>query len=306
MGGYYETSNPRRPTVDMDFGIADLDFQQAFKTFNTVKKLAPAAENIFGTFSATFKLKSDLDQHMQPIYANLFADGMMSIPAAEIKNIKALDQIADLVKKPEYKNLGFYKTKIAFKVENGRVSTKPFDVKMGGQVLTLSGSTGLDQSIDYTGTALIPKKDLGGADAAINGALAELNKAAGSNIKSSETLPVQIGIGGTFSNPKITTNFTDLAKGEANSIKDQALEEAKRKQKEMTDKAKAEMDKAAAEAKAKVSAEADKIKRETEAKAKAEADRLKAEAEAKVKAESNKIKNQAKDSVRNKLKGLLK
>ncbi len=305
MTGYYETKNPKKPSVDMDFSLSNLDFKKAFQTFNTVKKLAPAAENIFGTFSTTFKMKSTLDEHMQPNCNTLFAEGMMTIPSAEIKGIKVLDQITDLIKKPEYKKLGFYNAKIAYKVENGRINTKPFDVKFGPQMMNLSGSTGLDQTIDYVGKVNIPRKDLGAADDAITNALLELNKAAGTSIKASETLPIQIGIGGTFASPKITTNFADLAKGEANSIKDQALEEAKRKQKELTYKAKAELDKATEEAKVKIAAEADRVKKETEAKAEAEADRLKKEADAKIKAEANKMKNKAADEAKKKLKGFL-
>jgi len=305
MTGVYETKNPKKPTVDMDFALTNLDFQKAFKTFNTVKKLAPAAEHIFGTFSTTFKMKSTLDEHMQPIYPSLFAEGVMSIPSAEIKDIKVLDEITDLIKKPEYKKLGFYNAKIAYKVENGRVNTQPFDVKVGPQVMKLSGSTGLDQTIDYIGKINIPRKDLGTADKAVTDALFELNKAAGTTIKASETLPIQIGIGGTFTAPKITTNFADLAKNEASSIKDQALEEAKRKQKELTDKAKAELNKATEDAKAKITAEADRVRKETEAKAKAEADRLKKEADAKVKSETDKAKTKATDEAKKKLKGFL-
>jgi len=38
MDGYYETTNPKKPTVEMAFGIKNLDIPTAFKTFNTVQK----------------------------------------------------------------------------------------------------------------------------------------------------------------------------------------------------------------------------------------------------------------------------
>jgi hypothetical protein len=309
MKGFYETKNVKRPSVDIDFGIANLDIQEAFKTFNTVKKLAPAAEHVFGKFSTTFKMKTDLTEHMQPIYSTLFAEGLLSVPSAEIKGIAMVDKIADVINKPEYKKVGLYQSKIAYTVENGRVHTKPFDVKMGPQVMSLSGSTGLDQTIEYTGLINVPKKDLGGADKAMTDALTELNKKAGTSIKASETLPLKLGIGGTFTSPKITTNLADLAKSEANSIKDQALEAAKKKQQELTNQAKAELDKAQKDAEAKIKAESDKLRKEGEekaAKAKAEAERLKKEAEAKAKAESDKLKKQAEEEAKKKLKGLLK
>ncbi|MDZ4668334.1 MAG: AsmA-like C-terminal region-containing protein [bacterium] len=306
MKGFYETKNVKKPTVDIDFGITNLNIQEAFKTFNTVKKLAPAAEHVFGTFSTTFKMKTDLTENMQPIYSTLFAEGLLLVPSAEIKGITTIDKITDLIKKPEYKQVGLSNAKIAYKVENGRIFTQPFDVKVGRQVMSLSGSTGLDQSIDYTGLINVPRKDLGTADKAMTDALAELNKKAGTSLKMNETLPLKLGVGGTFTSPVITTNLTDLAKSEVTSITDQALNAAKQKKDELTNQAKAELDKAQKEAEAKIKAESDRIKKEAEAKAKSEANRLKMEAEAKAKAESDKLKKQAEDEAKKRLKGLLK
>jgi hypothetical protein len=306
MKGFYETKNVKKPSVEIDFGIKNLNIQEAFKTFNTVKKLAPAAEHVFGTFSTTFKMKTDLSENMQPIYNSLFAEGLLLVPSAEIKGIATIDKITDLINKPEYKQVGLTNAKIAYKVENGRIYTKPFDVKVGPQVMSLSGSTGIDQSIDYAGLVNVPRKDLGAADKAMTEALAELNKKAGTTIKMNETLPLKLGVGGTFTSPVITTNLADLAKSEANSIKDQALNAAKQKKEELSNQAKAELEKAQKEAEAKIKAESARLKNEAEAKAKSEAARIKAEAEAKAKAETDKIKKQAEEEAKKKLKGLLK
>ena len=43
-----------------------------------------------------------------------------------------------------------------FTIKDGRVETKPFDIKMGDYTLNLSGSTGLDQTIDYSGKVKLP------------------------------------------------------------------------------------------------------------------------------------------------------
>ena len=43
-----------------------------------------------------------------------------------------------------------------FIIKDGRVETKPFDIQMGDYNLNLSGSTGLDQTIDYTGKIKLP------------------------------------------------------------------------------------------------------------------------------------------------------
>jgi hypothetical protein len=169
-------------------------------------------------------------------------------------------------------------------------------VKVGGQNLTLSGSSGLDQTLNYNGTIAIPRKDLGNANAAVDGVLAQLNIKGGSNIKLNEILNIGMVLGGTFTKPTISTNLADIAKNEANSLKNQVADEINKKKKELEDKAKAEAER--------LKAEAEKLKKETETKVKAEADRLKKEAEAKAKSEAEKAKNKLEEEAKKKLKGL--
>jgi AsmA-like C-terminal region len=193
--------------------------------------------------------------------------------------------------------------KIQFKVEKGRVSTKPFDMMVAGQKLTLFGSTGLDQTIDYTGLVVIPRAALGTANGALNGLLAQANAKAGTNVKLSEMINVNLGLGGTFSSPTVTTNLGDLAKKEAGSVKDQLMGEADKKRKELEAKAKAEAERLKKEAEAQVNATKAKAQAEAD-KVKAEAERLKKEAEAKAQAEKEKAKKQAEEEAKKKLKGL--
>lgn len=302
MDGYYETTNPVKPTVAMDFGISNLDIQKAFATFNTVKKIAPIAENMKGSFSTTLNMTTQLDQHLNPVYPTLFANGTLNIPNAEISDVKAFNKIADALKNDKYRKLAINNVKLDYKVENGRIYTQPFDVKVAGQKMNLSGSTGLDQTIDYKGLVAIPRKDLGAVNSAMESALKSLNTKAGTNINLNEMIDVQLGLGGTFSDPKITTNLADIAKKQANSLKDQAKEELDRQKKMLEDKAKAEADRIKKEAEAKAKAEIDKAKQ----KAQEEADRIKKEAEDKAKAEADKAKKKAEEEAKKKLKGIFK
>ncbi len=313
LDGFYETKNPMVPTTKIDFSIQNLDVQAAYKTFNTVKKLAPAAENISGKISTVFSMNTALTSTMQPDLNTLIAEGYLSIPQASIGNISALNKVAEVLAKPEYKQVSVTNAKINWKVLNGRVYTEPFNVKMGTQNIELSGSTGLDQTIAYNGIINIPRKDLGAADAAVDAAIKQFNSALGSDLKLNETLPLVLNIGGTFTKPEVKTNLKELLSNQAGSVKDKALEEAKKKAKELEakaredaaklrkeaeDKAKAETQKLKSEAEAKVNAEKEKLKKEAEAKKK--------EAEAKAKAEADKAKKQAEDEAKKKLKGLLK
>jgi hypothetical protein len=290
IDGFYETTNPKKPSVDMTFGIKNLDIQKAFVTFNTIKKIAPIAEKMKGNFSTSvFKFTTVLDSKMKPVYESLYAAGDLQITDATVTNIDAFNKVADAFKRDEWKKVDFKNVLVKYEVKGGRVYTKPFNVKVGGQNLTLSGSTGLDQTINYTGTVALPRKDLGGANSAVDGVLAQLNQKGGTNIKLNEIINIGLALGGTFTKPTVNTNLADIAKSEASSLKNQLADEVNKKKKELEDQAKAEIE---------------KQKKELEAKARAEADRLKKEAEAKIKAEADKAKNRLEEEAKKKLKGL--
>jgi F0F1-type ATP synthase membrane subunit b/b' len=312
MNGVYETSNPLKPSMEFDFGITGMSFKNAFKTFNTVQKIAPVAEKMNGNFSTTFKLKSQLDQALNPIYDSLFAEGTVTIPQAGLENIALFSKAAEVLQYPALNNPSLSNVAIQFKVENGRVYTKPFTVMVGQQQLVLEGSSGLDQSLKYLGKINFPRSAAGKGNNAIDQLLTEANQKAGTNVQLSNTIPVQLGIGGTFTKPTITTNLADLIKNEAGSLQNQLAAEANRKKAELEAKARAEIERVRKEQEArakaeldKAKAEADRLKKEAETKAKAEADRLKKEAEAKAKAEQERLKKQAEEEAKKKLKGLL-
>ncbi len=290
MDGYYETTNPKKPTVEMAFGIKNLDIPTAFKTFNTVQKIAPIAEKMTGIFNTSIsKFTTELDSKMMPIYEKTYIAGDLQLNNASVTNIEAFNKVADVFKRDEWKKAEFKNVAIKYEVVGGRVNTKPFNVKLGGQTLNLSGSTGLDQTIAYLGTIAIPRKDLGSANSALDGVLAQLNQKSGTNIKLNEMVNIGLKLGGTFTKPTVTTNLADIVKNEASSLKNQLSDELNKKKKELEEQAKAEIE---------------KQKKELETKAKAEADRLKKEAEAKAKAEVDKAKNKLEEEAKKKLKGL--
>ena len=309
MDGFYETTSPNKPTIKINFEITNLDIQKAFKTFNTIKKLAPIAENIFGTFSTNLSLTTTLDNHLKTNYTTLFANGNLTIPNAEIKDVKLFNKIADVLKNDKYKSVGLRNVSIAYKVENGRIYTEPFDVNLAGKIMNLSGSTGLDQTLDYKGLVDLKRSELGAVNTALETTLASLNDKASSSIKMDENINVALGIRGTFSAPKITTNLSNIGMQQANSLKKQATEELNKQRKLLEDKALAEA--------AKAKAEADRLKKESLAKlkfesdnakqkAQAEAIRLKKEAEDKAAEEKERFKKQAEQEAKKKLQGIFK
>ncbi|MBQ1939180.1 MAG: AsmA family protein, partial [Alistipes sp.] len=85
--------------------------------------------------------------------------------------------------------------------KEGRVTTQPFDLKMGKTKMTLSGSTGLDQTIDYTAKVTLPEGTAGGVLSSVN-----------------------VGIGGTFTKPQIKLGVKEAAQEAVKNVVDEQIQ----------------------------------------------------------------------------------
>ena len=83
-------------------------------------------------------------------------------------------------------------------IKDGRITTQPFDLKMGGVNINLSGSTGLDQTIDYKAKVAVP---------------------GGKTLQS-----VGVNIGGTFSSPKITLGVREAAEEAVKNVVNEQIQ----------------------------------------------------------------------------------
>jgi hypothetical protein len=286
MNGMYNSANLKDPKFDFDMDVKEIGIKDAFKTFNTVQKLAPMAESVEGKFSTLLKLKGNLTQEMMPDYNSLSGNGILSIASAEVKNNQVLGGLAKLTKNNSFDPLVIKDLKIKYKIEDGGLKVEPFDLNAGSVKMNIGGANKFDGGLDYKIKTDFPA---GAAGTAINGALASLT---GKPATGNQNIKVNFKVGGTVDKPKITPE----GGGTSDVVTDAKTA--------VTDKAKAELDKAKADAEAKAKAEADQLKADAAAKAQAEADRLKAEADAKAKAEADNAKKAAEQKAKDALKKL--
>jgi hypothetical protein len=107
-------------------------------------------------------------------------------------------------------------------IANGRFSVKPFEVKMGDYATTISGSTGLDLSLDYSLRMMVPAGQLGSQFQGL------VNQYTGSN-NPTDKIPVTIGVGGTVKSPTpklVTTEQKEQVKEAAKTMVTQKTQEA--------------------------------------------------------------------------------
>jgi uncharacterized protein involved in outer membrane biogenesis len=296
MSGTYNSENIKKPAIDMDLNIRNMDIQSMVAAFETIKTMAPVSANTQGTFSSEFSMKATLHQDLSPVMNSISAQGMLDVPKAEVSDYKPMVKVADALKMPQYKKLGVNNVKIQFVVKDGRVTVQPFQVKAGNINMNVLGSSGFDQTIDYKIAARFPKSELGSAANEVLGGLASKLNQKGVNLSMSDVIDVDILLGGTVPSPTIKTSLKDMA----GNAKDALKEEAMRKKQELENKARTEADKAKQQA----IDQAQKTKSEAEAKARAEADRLKQEADKRKKEAEEAAKKKAKEEARKKLKGL--
>ena len=247
MSGAYSTAqNPMEPELDATFALNGLSFAQAFKELVMIQQMAPIFEKLNGNFSGKITVETKLDSLMAPQLNTLTASGSLNTSNLSLANVEVFNKIAEATQREALKDITVKDLNVDFTIQDGRVATKPFDIKMGGTTLSLNGSTGLDQTIDYTGTL-------------------KLSDAGASGISS-----IPLKIGGKFSAPTITIDAESMAKQAASAAAGKAVQSVGEKlgvDISNVEKQKAELVKAAQQAAQKLVDEAEKQKAELVSKA---------------------------------------
>jgi len=256
------------PTLGMNLGFADASFAETFRQLDMIRKIVPLFAKTGGNYSMKFDFTTRMQPDMSPDLMSLNGKGELTSSNIRLQNLEVFDKLGALLKNDKLKNIEAKDVRIGFTVADGRLATKPFDIKLGGAKVTLSGTTGLDSTIDYTATVNLP------AAGAVN--------------------RVAVGIGGTFASPKLTLNMKEAVKGavtsqiqkatgmdvaaqaeklrsEARKAGEKLVAEAEKQRDNMVSKAKNALAKAAAKA------AGDKLVKE----AQKQADKLVADADAK-------------------------
>ena len=201
MNGSYSTAKSEsEPELKASFALNNLSFSQTFKELDIVRQMAPIFENLNGNFSGKIAVDTELASTMSPKLETLTASGNLSTRDLNLSNVALIDHIADATGYKELKNLSAKDLNVEFTISDGRIRTKPFDIKMGNMSLNLSGTTGLDQTIDYTGKLKLP--------ATSNAVLSTID----------------LKIGGKFSSPKITVDTQSIARQAVSAGADKAVE----------------------------------------------------------------------------------
>ena len=148
-GSYSTALSTTSPKAAFALNIKDASFKETFEQLDLIRQMVPLFAKTGGNYSIAIDLNTRLDSKMSPILQTLSAKGSLKSSNVEIQNLEVFDLLANLLKNDKLRKVEAKDINISFSVSDGRIQTSPFDLKIGHTKLTLSGTTGLDQSIDY-------------------------------------------------------------------------------------------------------------------------------------------------------------
>lgn len=197
-GSYSTADDPARPALKLKADFTKASFQKTFEELEMVQKLVPIFEKTGGDYSLSLDLQTALDAAMSPDLGTLTATGEIRSENIHIQNIKAFEAMAEALGNDKLRTIEAKDVAIRFAIRDGRISTAPFDLKIGDVNVNLSGSTGLDQTIDYQAKVGIP----------------------GSGVLQN----VAVNIGGTFSSPKITLGVKEAVQEAVTNVVNEQIQ----------------------------------------------------------------------------------
>lgn len=276
MNGSYDTKDKQHPMFDLDYDVKDLDIKRTVDYVETVQKMAPIAKACKGRFSTAMSMKAELDQHMSPVMNTLTGQGTLRTKSVSIEGFKPLVELSNVLKMPKLAKVDLQDVDFAYEFKDGKMITKPFDVKIDRMKARVGGSTAFaDQAIDYDVKAKVPSDMFGaGATQLVSGLLGQLNSAVGSNAQLPAELDLTAKITGTVDKPVVKPVFG----GGGSNVKDAIKEEVKQQLNEQIDKAKQDALKRAQEERDRLVAEAQQQADKLKADARKQAADLKAQA----------------------------
>ncbi|OEK07453.1 AsmA family protein [Roseivirga misakiensis] len=305
VNGEYD-SKPDQPTFDFKFGAKQISIPSSFQALDMVQKMAPVAEKMTGQFTSNFSLKGILGADMMPDYTSLTGGGLIQILEASLGgNSDLLSGLSSVTKLAKVGTATLDKIKMTAEIKEGRLFIKPFDVKLGDYQTQVSGSTGIDGSIDYILKMDVPAGKVGGQ---LNSLVSSFT---GGQSIVGENITLNIGMGGVFSKPEFSLRSVSSEEGKSvtgavTGLVSDKVDEKKEEAKALVDN---KVNAAKDTAQQVIEAQKDSLKLKADALLKAQKDSISALAAEKLglnKDSTDKKLEEVKNKAKGALKGLLK
>lgn len=277
MDGSYNTQNHAAPMADFEYDIDNIGISDAAEAFNTVSKYAPIAKYASGKVSSKLKLSTEVNAAMEPVYETMQGRGTLHTDEVVLEGSDFLKKMANTLNAPQMATQRIKDINATFVIEDGKITTEPFDVKINSISATVSGWSSFEEKIDYLMEMKVPREELGGDfNKLAESLLSSANSFLGGNMSMGDVINVDLRIHGDLADPKITPSFAGM---EGKNVTEQATEAVKEVVEEKIEEGKEKVREEAAKQAEKILKDAQEEADKVVAEAKKAADRIRSEAD---------------------------
>ena len=222
LTGYYSTKlDAVKPDIALNYNVTNVDVQKAFYAFNTMEKIMPIGKFLAGKISSQLSVTGKLGENMMPDLSSLTGNGNLLLIDGLLNKFKPVEKIAQTLSIKPLQEITLRDIKSYFEFTDGKVLVKPFKVKVKDIELEIGGTHSLNQILDYTINMKIPRALIGdNGNKLINNLTAKISEK-GLPLNVSETLNLQLQLGGSISNPSVKTDLKQTTNTLAQDLKQQ-------------------------------------------------------------------------------------
>ena len=255
MSGEYNTKVLENPFVSYKLNIKNVDLNKVYKSFETIKKVAPILENSSGYVSGTLDISTNLLNDFSPKMETMNGYGNFQTRDLVLKESGVFKFMNSFFKTDKFKEIKANNVNLSIKIVNGKIELVPFEINPGNVKARIEGEQYIDGGLNYKIDWTMPREVLGNVGVnALNDLASQLNKS-GIELGDTRILDFKTLITGTLSDPnyKITlgNESSNVVEDIKQQVEDKVKEEIDKKKQEAIKKAKEEAEKLLAEAKEK-------------------------------------------------------
>lgn len=201
VSGTYSTPKDVQPDFDFKLDIKDFDLPTAYQSLSTVRHFLPIASQSTGAFNSGISLTGKVGNGYAPQFSTLNGGGLLTAKNVELIGANLFKEIGTYFRKDMFNQVKVNDFLTNFKVVQGGLVIAPFNTKIAGQEVTISGKQSVALELDYRIDFKVNKEDLS----------PDVNKYMGfvPGAENISKYPIVINLSGTFDKPVIKVDLTD-------------------------------------------------------------------------------------------------
>ncbi len=215
--GSLDLRSPEQPLFDLNLDIKGIDAHAMLPQFTSF------GNKLRGKLTMNTAMKGTLNDTLGLVPQSLSGLGQVQLQSGSLEGVKVNQSLASMLSLPNMELVSFKDWTNAFTISNGRMEVKDLKISALNADYTVNGGFGLDGSLDYALTVLLPAGTSAKvAMPGLAGQATDLFKDPSGRVK------LDFSVTGTADSPKLSLN-TSAAKKKVEDLAKQKLEAEKKR-----------------------------------------------------------------------------